>query len=565
MIFDLVKDFTDVLIAMPEGHPRRRILKLFDEAIRRDVHFIDRHPTTFFQCLWNTCWWYDCPDVERFGSTGSAGGHRRRQNLHVHMEKWRIRKSDTTPTFTWLRSLLPPQDRLGTGLVASLVGHDMEVNCVAFSADGSRIATGSADRTARIWDSATGEELSVLRGDESAVCCVAFSPDGQVLLSGSENGVIDVWDVSAHRRTSITAHSSPVDHLCFSADGSIFASAGSQVRVWHTMSCKKVAESDGHSGGVGAIRPHNDGFEFASVSGQRGPHTHFSSHCRGLSLEEIVAPDVVDRADSIDVHRLSTTNPILDRQKVSLSKQQRVTAVSMSRNGLHLAAGLEDTSVQVWSLKSKSTVLTRRHHQHPVSHLAFSSDGSLISVSYFDNAVHVWRVDSGEQVAVLPGRALGVVAACFSSTGSQIACGGADCIVRVWEISPSIEQQDAYTFETSRTIRVSHGGNVIPASSEDWSSPDAWIEVSANRRSLHCPGAVGKHKRRFEVTPHIESHHTTITDLDAANLVAWLPGCMFYPTFDNTGECWAGTIDSVKCVFRIESIVDQSALHTDHE
>jgi hypothetical protein len=63
MIFDLVKDFTDVLDAMPADHPRRRILKLLDEAIRRDVHFIDRHPTTFFQCMWNTCWWYDCPEA----------------------------------------------------------------------------------------------------------------------------------------------------------------------------------------------------------------------------------------------------------------------------------------------------------------------------------------------------------------------------------------------------------------------------------------------------------------------------------------------------------------------
>src|SRR3954467_9993709 len=63
MIFELVHDFADVLEAMPESHPRRRILALLDEALRRDVHFIDRHPTTLFQCLWNTCWWYDTPEA----------------------------------------------------------------------------------------------------------------------------------------------------------------------------------------------------------------------------------------------------------------------------------------------------------------------------------------------------------------------------------------------------------------------------------------------------------------------------------------------------------------------
>ena len=60
MIFDLMQDFGTVLEAMPSEHSRCRILSLLDEAIRRDVHFIDRHPTTVFQCLWNSCWWYDC-------------------------------------------------------------------------------------------------------------------------------------------------------------------------------------------------------------------------------------------------------------------------------------------------------------------------------------------------------------------------------------------------------------------------------------------------------------------------------------------------------------------------
>ena len=48
MIFDLVRDFTDVLDAMPLTHPRQRILKLLDEAIRRQSHFIADHTTSFF-------------------------------------------------------------------------------------------------------------------------------------------------------------------------------------------------------------------------------------------------------------------------------------------------------------------------------------------------------------------------------------------------------------------------------------------------------------------------------------------------------------------------------------
>ncbi len=57
MIFELTQDFNDALAAMPQGHPKRRMLELLGEAIRRHIHFIASHPTTLFQCMWNTCCW----------------------------------------------------------------------------------------------------------------------------------------------------------------------------------------------------------------------------------------------------------------------------------------------------------------------------------------------------------------------------------------------------------------------------------------------------------------------------------------------------------------------------
>ena len=59
MIFELAKDFSASVAAMPAGHPKRRMLELLEEAIHRDIHFITRHPMTLFQCVCNTCWWYD--------------------------------------------------------------------------------------------------------------------------------------------------------------------------------------------------------------------------------------------------------------------------------------------------------------------------------------------------------------------------------------------------------------------------------------------------------------------------------------------------------------------------
>src|SRR5207253_10791241 len=110
MIFDLVQDFGAVLNTMPSEQPRRHILALLDEAIRRDVHFIDRHPTTLFQCLWNTCWWYDCPeaaghyDLSKRANTGPLPWTLPAEDrLSTFMERWRERRERTIPGFTWLR------------------------------------------------------------------------------------------------------------------------------------------------------------------------------------------------------------------------------------------------------------------------------------------------------------------------------------------------------------------------------------------------------------------------------------------------------------------------------
>jgi len=85
---------------------------------------------------------------------------------------------------------------LSTRRVVNLRGHTATVEGLACSPDGRRLATGSDDRTIKLWDTTTGEEVFTLRGHTSGVLCVAFSPDGQRIASGGYDRIVRVWDTS---------------------------------------------------------------------------------------------------------------------------------------------------------------------------------------------------------------------------------------------------------------------------------------------------------------------------------------------------------------------------------
>ena len=77
-----------------------------------------------------------------------------------------------------------------------LQGHQESVWHAAFSPDGKLVVTASGDKTARLWDVATGQALQVLQGHQESVCHAAFSPDGKLVVTASGDKTARLWDVA---------------------------------------------------------------------------------------------------------------------------------------------------------------------------------------------------------------------------------------------------------------------------------------------------------------------------------------------------------------------------------
>lgn len=119
----------------------------------------------------------------------------------------------------------------------SLRGHDNLVRSVAFSPDGSRIVSGSWDKTIRLWDAATGQQIGKpLIGHRDYVTSVAFSPDGTCLVSGSDDKSIRIWDTLTGEQIgeALLAHTSRVWSVVFSPDCQklVSGSIDGTTRIW---------------------------------------------------------------------------------------------------------------------------------------------------------------------------------------------------------------------------------------------------------------------------------------------------------------------------------------------
>jgi WD40 repeat protein len=287
-VLELPDDFAAAVARLPHDAPGRHLLSLLHEATANHIRWLSRHPTTLFQCLWNSCWWYDCPAAAKHSSKGGGppGGRPWEsdgEKLYRFLEEWRAEKERVTPGFQWLRELRPDTP-----------DWSCEPNCMAFSPDGKWIAVGeSFTDVTEIWEVATGEQTDFLFGHDGEVTSLAWSPDSRFLASGSLDRSVKLWSLG--ERGFVLAGDrgceGPVRSLAFAPDGRRLAVGMSdgRVTVWSLPEQQIIAHWEAGCGKVLCLAFSPDGLSLSG--GSDGATVHIWDAVSGKELHRFTDHD----------------------------------------------------------------------------------------------------------------------------------------------------------------------------------------------------------------------------------------------------------------------------------
>ncbi|MUG91164.1 CHAT domain-containing protein [Scytonema sp. UIC 10036] len=277
------------------------------------------------------------------------------------------------------------------------LGHTANVYDVSFSPNGKIIASGSEDKTIKLW-SRDGELLKTITGHSAAVTSVAFSPDGKTLASSSRDKTIKLWSRNGELLKTITGHKDDVTCVTFSPDGKILASGGKDntIALWH-LDNGKFQTWNGHNVLVASLSFSPDGKTLVSASWDN------------------------------DIKLWNLDGEIL---KTFSGYTERFFSASFSPDGKTIVSAGGDNTVKVWCVKCQQPQILKKH-TGAINSISVNPDGTMFASASDDNTILLWSF-SGQLLNILRGHSDAVTSIMFSPDGKTIASGSKDKTVRLW-------------------------------------------------------------------------------------------------------------------------------------
>lgn len=333
-------------------------------------------------------------------------------------------------------------------LLMTIYGHSGAIADVIFSRDGKRLATGSWDGTAKIWDAESGRELLTLVGHGKPITAVTFNRDGEHLATGSWDGRVEVWN-------SVIHHTASARTVAFSPNGKYLASgsADKTVKVW-----------------------------MVSPDGNTLSDLLFTLEHGGVISMVAYSPDKTHPrlATASRDGKVKIWNSETGEELLTIKHRFAVNSVAFSPDGTHLATASWDRTAKLWDAKTGKNMHTF-NLEHGVLSVAFSTDGKYLATASFDEnrTVAVWNITTKEPLwkkinqeiqdkDELPGHTGFVFDVAFSPDDKYLATTGLNGTVRIWNAMSGELLQSLRGF-SNLVVRLafSRDGNYLAAASLD--------------------------------------------------------------------------------------------------
>ena len=358
--------------------------------------------------------------------------------------------------------------------------HTLIGSSVAFSPDGTTIVSGGAPKI-RLWNAVSGQLKTAFTAHTSIINSVAFSPDGTTIASGSSDNTVRLWDAaSSEHKATLTGHTSAVESVAFSPDGTTIASGSSDgtIRLWDPVAGVLKAEPLFAGGVVESVAFSPDGTTIASGSGDgiirlwdpvagvlKAEPRGDTSWVRSVAF----SPDGTTIASGGADGAIRLWDPVTAEYKSTLTAHTgNVTSVVFSSDDATLISGSEDGTIRLWDVVNRQQIAIYTRHTNTYAKITFSPDGTTLASASADGTLKLWDIVSDTQIATLIGHTYQISHVAFSPDGTTLASTSADGTIKLWNVisGEQIATLTGHTYGIS-SVAVSPNGTTLASGGLD--------------------------------------------------------------------------------------------------